>query len=251
MLREIAKTLNNKEYANFSRLTHRYTRRTEPIGLSATKIGPRTLPPRRTVINRSRTAQRPYKISQQEVGYKFKMTPINYKVPVAYKNTKWTYYDPGHRHHVIFFNTINGPPFMIDPKTGARKPVPPRVYFYGGTEFRKKRKESNTWNAYLKRAEKASRYAKGAPVRNAKYQAINKKVRNYAAGNKNALANTSMGDLIWWGTQTKGHHYHKAANGKWYEYAGGNLLTKNKVLQNINGFARMRRESNEPLFTRV
>ena len=77
--------------------------------------------------------------------------------PGVYKNKNWLYFYHNSvypNEAVWFFNSKIGAPFLIDRKTGKRRPV---SYFRGsnnveGLPLTKRSTKYNTWNSYVKRA---------------------------------------------------------------------------------------------------
>lgn len=224
----IAQTLNAKSRASLARAL------------------PGVVPKNRRVLVRSRATAKPLKI--QATG-STKLIRLNTVNPVAYKNTQWRYYIPYTKYHTFFYNTTNGEPFMINRKSGQRKPVPARSGVQGNLPMNEiargrlgllkvvARNSTNTWNAYMKRAGAAQRYAAGESKRANKFLNINTKVNRYTHGNKTALNNISLSDLIYWANQvnwmTPGGEPYVKIGGVWRHYAGG-PVTKNQVLNNIN-----------------
>ena len=171
---------------------------------------------------------------------KIKLTGgVNRMNPAALKNTQWKYFLPYTKNHTIFYNTKNGPGFMINKKSGKRVPVPKRAVMAGNNtlnvvanRYRNRlsvRKATNTWNAYVKRVGKGTRYAKGESARTNKLDTINNKVANYKRGNKSALNSVTLADLVWWSYMRKnGRHYKKA--GKWYNSYTHEPVSKNNIV---------------------
>jgi hypothetical protein len=197
----------------------------------------------RRVIVRSRATAKPVKVGAEGL---FKLTPLNRTNPVAYKNTQWKYYIPYNKYHAYFSNTVNGPLFMINTKTGARKPVPERLAIFANTP-RTARKTQNNWNSYLKRAEAGRRYAAGANKRDNKFFNLNRKVSMYL-NKKGSLNNVKLPDLVFWAQQSNmmsgnGRPYQKRG-GLWYHYGGGTPVTKRNIIENIR-LAHNARRNNE------
>lgn len=195
------------------------------------------------VINRSRATAKSVKVPR---GGLSKLTSLNKINPIAYKNTNWRYYIPYSLHHAYFSNSANGPLFMINTKSGARKNVPARLAIPANTE-RKIRKATNTWNSYLKRAEAGRRYAAGESKRTNKYFNISGKVNKYLGGNGSALKNVSIPDLMYWAQQStmmsaNGKPYIKRG-GLWYAYGGGIPVTKKNILQDIRMYKNIQRNA--------
>lgn len=104
--------------------------------------------------------------------------------PTAYKNNTWRFYAVplAHRNHAIFYETRNSAPFVIDKKTGARKPVPQRLLQGGIGELFPRNMTRNTWNAYSKRVNQYSKQVKSL-----------RRSNNYATGrSKNKPSNSAM-----------------------------------------------------------
>lgn len=86
--------------------------------------------------------------------------------PKAYLNTRWRFASLGNTN--IFYNTLNGEPFMINKKSGQRKRVPRRII-----RHLIPRTNAHTWNAYTKRVENTVKKMKTLM-----------KANNYATGRK-------------------------------------------------------------------
>lgn len=191
------------------------------------------------VINRSRATAKTIKVPREGSN---KLTSLNKINPIAYKNTNWRYYIPYSLHHAYFSNSANGPLFMINTKSGARKNVPARLAIPANTQ-RKTRKATNTWNNYIKRAEAGRRYAAGESKRTNKYFNISGKVNHFLGGNKNALKNISIPDLMYWAQQStmmsaNGKPYIKRG-GLWYPYGSSTPVNKASILRNIKMYRNM------------
>lgn len=234
MWRKMGEAAPPKERASLARVFGLTKKRSVPI-LKLEPIISRV----HHVINRSRATAKSVKVPR---GGFSKLTSLNKINPIAYKNTNWRYYIPYSLHHAYFSNSANGPLFMINTKSGARKNVPARLAIPAATA-RTTRKATNTWNNYLKRAEAGRRYAAGEGKRTNKYFNINGKVTQYLHGNRNSLKNTSLPDLIYWAQQStmmsaNGKPYVKRG-GLWYAYGGGTPVTKKNVLSNIKMYRNM------------
>ena len=81
-------------------------------------------------------------------------------LPAAYKRNNWTHYSIN--GPLTFFNA-NGTPFSIT-KKGTRK-APPRFVLQGVNVKTYERKPGNNWASYQKRANKYTRYVRGAQTR--------------------------------------------------------------------------------------
>lgn len=171
---------------------------------------------------------------------KIKLTGgVNRTNPAALKNTQWKYFLPYTKNHTIFYNTKNGPGFMINKKSGKRVPVPKRAVIAGNRTlnvvanmYRNRlsaRKATNTWNAYVKRVSKGTKYAKGESARMNKLNKINTKVANYKRGNKTALNSVTLADLVYWAQKRKNASYYKKA-GKWYNSSTNEPANKNSII---------------------
>jgi hypothetical protein len=87
--------------------------------------------------------------------------------PAAYKNKEWKYYFRPSQSTFVFFNTKNGPPVLINKKTGERLPNSKQKYIHLmnrlglDPDFRFNLKprhpKHHTWNAYLRRLREAPR----------------------------------------------------------------------------------------------
>jgi len=242
MLRAIAAQASPATRAAMSRATD-VPRRRMPIGLSVTKarlpLIPRNRPP---PINRSRAATKPVR------GLKRYLVGINKIVPVAYKNQNWRFHTQLNRSQIIFFNTQNGLPFMFHKKTGARIPLKPRAAWVTPQNLavitKIPRQPRNTWNEYMKRITHVRKHIiKGQPHRDRKWTAINNAVGRYVGGNLRALDAYSVPNLAWWSQRSNwmnanGEPYVKIG-GQWHRY-GGNRVTKNNILSNIELMHSMR-----------
>jgi len=215
-LGEIARFLSPRNRRALSMATNRYTRKTLPIGLAVTKVG---APPIQVVrppaIVRSRSTAKPLKLPNIHQNVPKKQNLLNTINPVAYKNTQWrhyklyTYMHNGQYPHrrVFFYNTANGEPFLINNKTGQRKPVPARVVVQGNLPMNqiarirlniRPRKTIHTWNAYINRAGAAQRYAAGESKRNQKFNTIHNNVVRYIQGNQSSINKYPLSDLMYW-----------------------------------------------------
>jgi len=235
MLREMLSHASPRTRRRFAQATTRnfYTRRTLPIGLQVTKVGPSQFPshtPR--VINRSRAVAKasPLRLSGDSIDR------IN---PAAYKNNTWRFYRVWNRNHILFTNTRNGNPFILDKRTGARKPVPARLGIANGPLQRLTARKNgfHTWTAYIKRAMRNRRLIAGKGVRNAKYTRINTNVQRLLDGNNRALNRYSVPNLVFWANPTQwmqmnGTPYVKY-RGQWARHGSNSVLTKNDIIENI------------------
>lgn len=104
--------------------------------------------------------------------------------PMAYRNTTWRFYATplAHRNRTIYYTNRNSVPFLIDKKSGARKPVP-RILLQGGVGTLVPRNMArNTLNAYTKRVNQYVKQVKSL-----------KRSNNYATGrSKNKPTNASL-----------------------------------------------------------
>lgn len=109
---------------------------------------------------------------------------LEHLYPAAYKNTTWRFYATplAYRNRAIFYETQNSAPFIINKKSGARKPVPERLLQGGRSELYPRNMSRNTWNAYLKRANQYAKQVKSL-----------RRSNNYATGrSKNKPSNSAM-----------------------------------------------------------
>ena len=240
MLRAIAQQASPSTRRSMMHATTTIPRRQMPIGLAVTKVGlpmiPKNRPP---VLNRSRaTAKTP--------ALKYSSDVIDQINPVAYKNNTWKYYLYLTTGHIAFANTRNGQPFEINKKTGARKPIPARLGFGQGPlqGMKPRNPVFHTWNAYQKRAMRNAKLRSGKAGRTDAYLDVNQKVRTFLNGNQSALNNVPYSRLIWWAQlknwmTVNGRPYVKR-EGKWYRYSGGNVVSKNNVIHDIELFNSLR-----------
>ena len=249
MLREIAQRASPKTRRTLARAMTPYTRRTMPIGLAVTKVGAPAISPRRPpVINRSVARAKP--VRGTSGGFRGRGNPIDYVVPAAYKNPNWRYYMFLGAQHILFLNSPNGRPYLIDKKTGRRRETNvQRKFHLGPLNMReyKPRTANHTWQAYLKRAEKARRYAKGSNIRMSKFGAINQSVERFLNGNRSALNRWTIPNLAWWAKgrnwmQGNGEPYVKIG-GRWHRY-GGAEVTRQDIINDIRTGASMRNMNN-------
>ena len=235
MLLEVGKKLNARSYAAFSRAMTPYTRKTLPIGLAVTKVGPETVPRARTTVNRSRATAKTPRISSGDT--------VDSTNPAAYKNNNWRYYLIMDARTLIFTNSRNGQPFMID-SHGRRKPVPARFNLGGDPPYRNsliaRKPRFHTWEAYQKRAMRQPRLNRGGVARNRKYQYIGQRVANMIE-RRGTLNNVSLPNLIWWSglnpqmSLAYGLKPYVKRGGIWYHRNRNPTvpLTKNNVIHNI------------------
>lgn len=208
----------------------------------------------RRVLVRSLATAKPLKVPIVLQNVPKKQTLLNIINPVAYKNTQWRYYKPytyqyGHypAYRAFFYNTANGEPFMINNKTGRRKPVPARVVVEGnlpmnqiarGRRNLRPRKTIHTWNAYMKRAGAAQRYAAGESKRNQKFNTIHSNVTRYLRGNRTALNRYPLSDLMYWAKEINWSTPNSSIRfpyfrkrGMWFR--GGNRVTKESFMNQL------------------
>jgi hypothetical protein len=126
-----------------------------------------------------------YRIARKvkRAGLEMVLLPIiSNRNPKIYKNTEWRYKaGPVEGGVTILYNNRNSVPFIIDKKTGRRKPVPPGVPIANLHLFPRNMKV-NTLNAYSKRVNQLSKKFKSLQKSNA-----------YATGRSpNKPANSSM-----------------------------------------------------------
>ena len=165
---------------------------------------------------------------------KFSKEPIDRINPIAYKNKEWKFYVYWNRAHILFKNTNNGVPFLIDKKTGARQTIPDRLGV-GNTNPFKPRKQNHTWQGYLQRSIRDSRLQAGQGVRNEKIKSINQNVKKFIdTNNSHVLNEYSIPNLVYWASKNDGlRNAYVKRGGKWAHYGGPKLLTKNDILNNI------------------
>lgn len=122
-------------------------------------------------------------------------------VPMAYLDPTWKYYSTlvtrGRISHVFFYDTRNGPAFMIDPKTGRRKPVSQRFVHLLPDLRVHARSLVHTWDKYLKRAEKFGRILRGRET-GAKAK-MNRMTDNIHHDDINKY---TLSNLKWWAKHT-------------------------------------------------
>ena len=237
MVREINAKLGSSNYAMFARaMSKKYTRKTLPIGLAVTKVGPETVPRARTTVNRSRATAKTPRISSGDT--------VDSTNPAAYKNNNWRYYLIMDARTLIFTNSRNGQPFMID-SHGRRKPVPARFNLGGDPPYKNtliaRKPRFHTWEAYQKRLLRQPRLNRGGVARNRKYQYIGRRVTNMLE-RRGTLNNVSFPNLIWWGglhpqmSIAYGLRPYVKHGGIWYRRNRNPTvpLTKNNVIRNIH-----------------
>ena len=238
LLRSIASLGSPETRRSMARATA-IPRRQTPIGLAVTRVGSSTVSPNRHVVNRSRaTAKTP--------TLKYSRDTIDSVNPAAYKNNTWKYYMYLTRDQIAFANTRNSQPFLIDRKTGARKPLPAaRLGVTNGPlqGMHPRRESFHTWNAYQKRLMRDQKYKAGKSGYNMVVLNVNKKVQQYLNGNNSALNTIPTTRLIIWARtrnwmNANGELYVKL-RGKWHRYGGGEV-TKNNVKNNIRRMASLR-----------
>jgi len=235
MLREVGKKLNARSYAMLSRSMTPYTRKTLPIGLAVTKVGPNAVPRARTHVNRSRSVAKTPRISSGDT--------VDSTNPAAYKNNNWRYYLIWDARTLIFTNSRNGQPFMID-SHGRRKPVPARFNLSGNPPYKNtlvaRKPRFHTWDAYQKRTLRQSRLNRGSVARSRKYQYIGSRVNNMLE-RRGTLNNVSFPNLIWWAglnpqmSLAYGVKPYVKRGGRWYIRNRNPTvpLTKQNVIRNI------------------
>jgi hypothetical protein len=236
MLREVGKKLNARSYAAFSRAMTPYTRKTLPIGLAVTKVGPSAVQRARTTVNRSRATAKTPRISSGDT--------VDSTNPAAYKNNNWQYYLIMDARTLIFTNSRNGQPFMID-SHGRRKPVPARFNLSGDPPYKNtliaRKPRFHTWEAYQKRLLRQPRLNRGGVARHRKYQYIDQRVANMLE-RRGTLNNVSLPNLIWWSGISRqmsiayGLKPYVKHGGRWYRRNRNPTvpLTKNNVIRNIH-----------------
>jgi hypothetical protein len=108
---------------------------------------------------------------------------INNKNPKAFLNTQWKFYSLpiGGRDLILFYNSRNSEPFLIDKKSGRRKAVRPSQ-IAEGRGYLRNRNSGNTWNAFRQRSQQR-----------AKHSVSFQRANNYATGRTNkAPSNSTM-----------------------------------------------------------
>jgi hypothetical protein len=239
MLRYIARTASPQTRRAMSRATTPYTRRTLPIGLQVTKVGPPIVPRNRPpVVNRSRAVAKTPKITRGSSN------SIDRIVPQAYKNNRWQYYSSVRRHIVLFLNTPKGAAYTFN-KQGQRVNVTNAFLAKHGladnwrrVSLKQRRKNYHTWDAYQKRLMKF-RGGKGSILPRLLAD-IDAKVQRFIHGDRHALDDVPYSRLVLWANlnrrmSSNGTPYVKnASTGKWRRYGSGQDLTKNMILNNIN-----------------
>jgi hypothetical protein len=241
ILREIA-SKDPQVRKEMSRAISSYKRTTMPIGLAVTKVGSKIISPNRRVINRSTM-----KKQKKEPFASVLRRPVNAGVPAALKNKNWKFYTsarmwPSNVPTVVFYNSKNGQGFMINKKTGARKPTQGRFNFIQNRP-KESRKSTDTYQAYLKRANKAKRIFEGQESRTKKKNLINANVKVFLnTGNKSVLNKWTFSDLLWWSRHTSwaNGHYVKLPGLKWTHPDSGRNVTRNSLLEDIQILNSMR-----------
>jgi len=234
--RNIITKLTPRNYAMFARASSaKYTRKTVPIGLAVTKVGPESVPRARTFVNRSRAVAKTPRIQSGDT--------VDSTNPSAYKNNNWRYYLVWDARTLVFLNTRNGQPFLIDSQ-GQRKPLPARFNLGGNPPYQNsliaRKARFHTWEAYQKRLMRQPRLNKGATVRNRKYRYIGSRVTNMLH-RKGTLNNLSLPNLVWWSglnpqmSLAYGLKPYVKRGGRWYRRDKNPTvpLTKNNIIRNI------------------
>jgi len=231
ILREIA-SKDPQVRKEMSRAITSYKRTTMPIGLAVTKVGSKIISPNRRVINRSTMKQK------KEPFASVLRRPVNAGVPVALKNKNWKFYTsarmwPSNVPTVVFYNSKNGQGFMINKKTGARKPTQGRFNFIQNRP-KESRKSNDTYQDYLKRANKAKRIFGGQESRTKKKNLINANVKVFLnTGNKSVLDKWTLPDLVWWSKHTVWANGNYVKRGVKWTHGGGRNVTRNSLLEDI------------------
>ena len=235
MLREVGKKLNARSYAMLSRAMTPYTRKTLPIGLAVTKVGPNAVPRARTHVNRSRSVAKTPRISSGDT--------VDSTNPAAYKNNNWRYYLVWDARTLLFTNSRNGQLFLID-SHGRRKPLPARIQITANPPYQNdliaRKPRFHTWEAYQKRALRQPRLNRGSVARNRKYRYIGSRINNMIEY-RGTLNNVSLPNLIWWAglnpqmSIAYGLKPYVKHGGIWYRRNKNPTvrLTKNNVIHNI------------------
>lgn len=240
MIRTIAGFANARTVRSMSRATGRVpqTRRQMPIGLASGRVGTPIVTVRRPpVIVRSRATAKTPRITRVVRGY---VNTIDKTAPQAYKNNQWKYYAKLHRNSIVFMNTRNGVPFLID-KQGRRKNVNQAYFTRLGVRpnwrnlFVAKRRKEHTWDAYQKRLQIFRNLPKGGLDR--AMNNIDEKVDRYVQGNRTALQNVPFSRLVFWSSITpwmtsNGPPYVKR-KGYWTRINSNHVIDKWNVLNNI------------------
>jgi len=246
MLREVAARLSPRNQRAIRSATSPYTRKTLPIGLAVTKVET-VIPKSHQVIVRSMS-------SAKAISAVHTSEPIDRIVPAAYKNPHWKYYvvlTTPVSSSIIFKNTPNGQPYIINRKTGTQRTNSgfDRTLRYYEINMQnledprvpwKTRKTKHTWQEYLKRLNRTSRtYYRGAYQRKSKEIQMTNNIRKYSLGeNTKALNKWSFGNLMWWSKRniiSLPLPYVKR-NGKYYRHGQGynHPITKNNLIKSIS-----------------
>jgi len=215
---------------------NQYTRKTLPVGLAVTKVGPPKIPIQRPpVINRSMSSAKTPRVTNSNED-------IDRRIPAAYKNPNWKYYIYLDKEHVLFKNTPNGEPYTINKKTGMRRTtdiarvlgrwnIEPQ-----GLRWKARKTPKHTWQEYLKRLERSLRTHRGAWKRYDKKHQMNNNVKKYKEGNTSALNKWTLPNLVWWG-KTEGHPFkYFKSYGKYYRHGQVDPITRKNILNNLHLF---------------
>jgi len=232
MVREIAKHADPSTIrALRAALQPNITRKTIPIGLAVTRVG-------RPIIN----IQRPPPINRSLAKVKTPRLPeskvsIDRAAPAAYKNPNWKYFKHLGGQMIIFKNSQNGLPYVVNSKTGARRENKHlhRVLNQGGdwnTLPWQRRTKTHTIQAYYNRMQSL---AKGFGGRNAKLNNITRNAHLYRNGNNRALNRWSLSNLSWWArTGPMSYNRNYVSVGKKLYRSGANVpMTRQNLLANI------------------